>query len=124
MCTSNNQSTEAPTRKMSKRARLDGGMSNRKGCPSPGEQDEMMAQKRVVAVEVVSEGTVKRCHGAKTNSLAHNWPWGARKRKVPRMTPTLLAFEAGEAETHSLTRAMLEEDQVLEGKAHIRLWTC
>ena len=58
----------------------------------------MMPQMSVVALEVVRVGIFKRCHGAKPNSLVHDWPWRTRKRKVPRMTPILLAFAVAEAE--------------------------
>ena len=42
-CTSNNPSTEAPRRKMGKKARGAVGMSNREGCQTPGGQGKMMA---------------------------------------------------------------------------------
>lgn len=84
---------------MGKKARVDVGMSNREGCQTPGGQGKLMAQMSVVAMEMVSAGIFKRCHEQKpTALLTGDWPRGASKEKVPRMTPIILAFAIGEVE--------------------------
>ena len=76
--TSMSQNTGAPTRKMN-RLIVDGEMSNRELVQE--DRTEVMMQMSTVAIEVSSMGIFKKYHGAKTNRLVHNWPWGQRKRK-------------------------------------------
>lgn len=66
---------------------------------APGGQDSNEGAEEVVARGAASLGLFKTRRGGKTNSLLHNRPQGARKKKLPRMIPMVLAFAAQGGDT-------------------------